>query len=95
MVVPSPTKSMLITLVDEPAVVTFRMAVAECINVPLVPVMLSVELPRAGPVTIVSDEFPVVEMEVGENAGVAPDGKPVTAKLTVPMNPLSGATVTV
>jgi len=71
------------------------MAVAECINVPLVPVMLSVELPRVGPVTIVSVELPAVAMEGGENVGVSPDGKPVTAKLTVPANPLSEATVTV
>jgi hypothetical protein len=90
-----PTKSMLITFVDEPAVVTLRIAVAECVSEPLVPVMLSVELPVVAPVMMLSVEVPEVVMEAGENVGVAPTGKPVADKLTAPVNPLSAATVTV
>src|SRR5271163_1283429 len=90
-----PTKSMLTTLVDEPAVVTLRMAVAECVMGLDVPVMLRVKLPVVGPVTMVSVEVPEVVMEAGEKAGVAPGGRPVTDKFTKPVNPLSGATVTV
>src|SRR5580700_1674525 len=57
-----PTKSMLITLVDEPAVVTLRIAGVECVNEPLVlvPVMLIVELPIVAPAMIVSVELPEV-----------------------------------
>src|SRR5271154_283918 len=90
-----PTKSMLTTLVDEPAVVTLRIAVAECVAELLVPVMLSVKLPVVGPVTMVRVEVPEVVIEAGEKDGVAPDGKPVTAKFTEPVNPFNGETVTV
>lgn len=90
-----PTKSMLITPLDEPAVVTSRIAVVECVSEPLVPVMLSVELPVVDPVMMVSVDVPEVVMEAGKKVGEAPVGKSVTDKFTVPVNPLRGATVTV
>jgi len=90
-----PTKSMLMTLLDEPAVVTLRIAVAEWVNEPLMPVMLIVELLVVDPAIMLSVEVPEVVTEVGEKVGLAPVGKPETDRFTVPVNPLSGATVTV
>jgi hypothetical protein len=86
---------MLMTLLDEPAVVTLRIAVAEWVNEPLMPVMLIVELLVVDPVIMLSVEVPEVVTEVGEKVGLAPVGKPETDRFTVPVNPLSGATVTV
>jgi hypothetical protein len=86
---------MLMTLLDDPAVVTLRIAVAECVTEPLIPLMLRVEVPVVDPVTMLSVEVPEVVTEVGEKVGVAPEGKPATDRFTVPVNPLSGAIVTV
>jgi len=86
---------MLITPPEEPAVVTLRMTLAECVNVPLVPVMVSVELPVVLPATMLSVELPEVGIDAGENEYVAPAGKPLAVKLTFPVNPLSAPTVTV
>jgi len=97
--VPRPTKSMLITLIDEPEVVTFRVALAECVSEPLVPVIVSVELPVGvlAIVVMVRVELPDVAIDVGAKTGEAPDGRPVgaTAKLTAPVNPFSAPTFTV
>jgi hypothetical protein len=86
---------MLITLVDEPAVVTFRIAAAECVTDPLVPVIVIVELPVVAPVVILSVEVPEVVIAGGEKLNVDPAGTPPADKLAVPVNPLSAATVTV
>ena len=86
---------MLIALAEEVEEVTFRVTLVECVSEPLVPLMLSVELPRVDPVTIVSVELPVVVMEGGVKVGDAPEGRPETAKFTAPVNPLRGDTVTV
>jgi hypothetical protein len=75
--------------------VTSNVTLAECVSEPLVPVMASVELLVKLPVVIVSIELPDVLIEAGENNGVAPAGKPVTAKLTAPVNPFSAPTFTV
>jgi hypothetical protein len=64
---------------------------------PLVPVTLKVELPSVAVavVLIVSVVEPDLLTEVGLKVPVAPDGNPDTPKLTVPVKPLSGVTVTV
>jgi hypothetical protein len=92
-----PTKLILITFSDGAELVTFSVAVAVCVNVPLVPVIINVELPMGVPVVVatVSVEFPDVVTEVGLNVPVAPAGVPETARPTVPANPFWAATVTV
>jgi hypothetical protein len=40
-------------------------------------------------------EDPEPETEVGVKVAVAPEGKPLTAKVTFPVNPLKGVTFTV
>lgn len=78
-------------------VVTTSVAVVECTIVPLVPVMVSVELPAGVEVSVVTDRVddPEPATEVGLNVPVAPLGKPETLKLTVPVKPDVAVTVVV
>jgi len=95
--VPRPTKSMLIAFSDTPELVRTRLAVAVCVNDPLVPVTIMVELPIGVLVlvVIVNVVVPDVATEVGANVPAAPVGVPDTAKFTVPLKPFSAPTVTV
>jgi len=94
-VVYKPTKSMLIAVAEEVEEVTFKVTLLECVSEPLVPVMLSVEFPGVGPVSIVSVELPEPVIVVGEKDDDAPNGKPAAAKFTVAENPFSAVTFTV
>ena len=75
------------------------MSVAEppWLSDPLAAVTLTVELPMAVPVVVLTvsvvDPEPVTEL--GLKLPVAPDGSPDTPKFTVPLKPLIGVTVTV
>jgi len=91
-----PTKSTLMTLVDEPEV-TARTVLVEWVSEPLVPVTAKVKLPVGvlAVVVMVSVELPEVLIDAGEKEGDAPAGKPVAVKLTVPAKPFNAATVTV
>jgi hypothetical protein len=79
------------------AVVTSSVTVAVCVSAPLVPVIVSVELPVGVlPVVVtVSVEVPDPLTEAGENDGVAPLGRPLTLRLTEPVNPFRAPTLTV
>ena len=64
---------------------------------PLVPVMVNGKLPVGvvlAVVTVMVDE-PDVVTDVGVKLAVAPAGSPLTPKVTVPVNPPDGVTVTV
>jgi hypothetical protein len=76
---------------------TVNVTDAELEIVPEVPVIVTVELPVGVPDVVVTVivELPDVVMEAGENEAVAPAGRPVAAKVTVPVNPASAPTVTV
>jgi hypothetical protein len=93
---PMPTKSTLMTLVDE-LEVTARMVLVEWVSAPSVPVTVRVKLPVGvlAMVVMVSVELPEVLIDAGEKEGDAPAGKPVAVKLTVPAKPFNAATVTV
>ena len=77
--------------------VTVRLTVVVAVNVPEVPVMVTV----VGPPTVavglaVSVKTLDVVVLVGLNDAVTPAGRvEVTARLTVPVNPLTGFTVIV
>lgn len=78
--------------------VTVKVTVVELDRVPLTPLMVSVYVPAAVEVeveTVSVDEPEAPVMEGGLNVGVAPDGNPLTLRLTVPVNPLEGVTVAV
>src|ERR1043166_4759226 len=70
--------------------------VAECVRLPLVPVMTSVKFPTGvAPVVVtVSVEVPEPFTDVGEKLAVAPDGRPLTPNVTLPVKPLSALTFT-
>ena len=63
---------------------------------PLVPLIVNVKVPVGvvGLVVTVIVEDPDVVTDVGLNVAAAPVGSPVTLKVTVPLNPLDGATST-
>jgi hypothetical protein len=71
--------------------------VVECTRLPLVPVMVSVDVAVGVvlPVVTVMVEGPLPVTVVGAKVAAAPTGKPVALKVTVPLNPLSAAMVTV
>jgi hypothetical protein len=77
----------------EAAAVTVRLTVVECVTAPEVPVIVKLEIAIgvAAVVAIVSVDVPVVS-EAGLNAQVAPAGKPVQVRATVPVNPFVGDT---
>ena len=96
MAFPSPTKSTLITRVEE-LEVTPRMAVVEWVSEPLVQVIINVELPVGvlAVVVTVSVDVPEEVMDDGEKVAEVAPGRPVAVKLTVPANPFKADTVTV
>jgi hypothetical protein len=94
-----PTKSMLITFVDDPPeAITFNVTMAVCVRAPLVPVMVTVELPvdvLAVVVMVRVELLPPGVIDVGLNVGVAPVGRPVALKVTAPVNPFNAVALTV
>jgi len=68
-----------------------------CVRLPLVPVIVNGTLP-AGVVeadVTVNVEEPEVVTDVGLKLAVAPNGRPLTLNVTVPLNPADGITVAV
>jgi hypothetical protein len=76
---------------------TVSVTPAVCVRVPLVPVMVTVELPVGvlAVVVMVRVELPPGVIDAGLNVGVAPAGRPVALKLTTPVNPFKAAALTV
>ena len=67
------------------------------VRLPLVPVIVRGKLPRGVPaaeVTVIVDD-PDDEMDGGRKVAVAPCGRPLTLKVTVPAKPPAAATLTV
>jgi CBS-domain-containing membrane protein len=76
---------------------TTRVTVAECDSVPSAPVIVRGYVPVGVVVAveIVSVELPEVETDAGLKLAVAPLGKPLTLRFTVPVKPLSAPMVVV
>ncbi len=75
---------------------TVKLTLALWLRLPLVPVMVRVKVP--GEVEMVVEQLRVAEPEpplIEAVVQAAPLGNPLTARLTVPVNPLIGATVAV
>ena len=74
-----------------------RVALAEWLTVPLVPVMVSVRFPLVARLLTVTlrVEVPAPATEVGVKVAVTRDPNPLTLRLTVPVNPCTAVTVTV
>ena len=78
-------------------IVTTKVTVAECVAEVPVPVMVRVYVPGtvAAVVATVIVELPDVVSEAGLNDAVTPAGKPLADKVTAPVKPFEGVTVTV
>ena len=75
---------------------TTSVTVAECVRLPLVPVIVSGYVPAAAvPVATVSVEVPDAVTEAGLNVAVAPAGTPLTLNDTLPAKPFIALTVAV
>ena len=76
---------------------TTSVTVAECTRLPLVPVMVKVYVPAGVDVLVVTDmvEEPEPATEAGLKLALAPAGKPLALKLTLPVNPPAPVTVAV
>ena len=77
------------------AALTVRETVVDAVSAPEVPVTLMVEVPTAAALEAVrvSRLEPVVGLVA--KAAVTPEGRPVAARVTLPVNPLAGVTVMV
>ena len=76
---------------------TTSVTIAVCVRLPLVPVMVTVELP-AGVVLLVATvnvEVPAPLTDPGVKVAVAPAGKPLALSITAPLKPLMALTVAV
>ena len=76
---------------------TTRVTVVVWTVLPLVPVMVMVEVPVGvvlAVVTVIVEE-PEVVTDVGLKLAVAPVGKPLALKVTVPLNPFNAVIVAV
>jgi hypothetical protein len=76
---------------------TVNVAVVVCVSTPLIPVIVSVELPVGVVVAVVIVSVEVVPgaIEPGLNDAVAPVGNPLALKLTEPLNAFSAAALSV
>jgi hypothetical protein len=82
---------------DPPLPVTVRLTVAACASVPLVPVIVTVDVPVGvlpAVATIKVDVLPGL-IEAGLKVAVAPLGKPLALKVRVPLKPLRAVVFTV
>ena len=84
-------------LADSAKSVTLRTTVVDSLWEPLTPAMVRVELPAGvlPVVVMVRVELAPTATEVGLNEAIAPDGEPLTDRLTEPVNEPSAATLTV
>ena len=78
-----------------PLLETFRVTMVDFVNPPLVPLMVKVNVPEGVclVVEIVTTVVPLPVTEVGLNVAVVLAGKPLTLKVTTPLNPFCGVTV--
>jgi hypothetical protein len=74
--------------------VTTRLAVPECLSVPLVPVRVRVEVAAAVAVVVVTVRVEDPDA-IAEKLAVAPLGSPAAASVTVPVKPFFAVMVTV
>jgi hypothetical protein len=73
-----------------------RVALVECLKLPLVPVIVSVRFPVVALLLTRTDsvELPEPVTEVGLKVGVTREPCPLTLRLTLPENPLTALMVT-
>lgn len=82
-------------IVKLPAETTVRLTVVVLVKVPEVPVTVTVDVPMVAELLAVSVSVVVVCVLVGLKEAVTPLGKPAAEKLTLPLKPFHGVTMTV
>ena len=84
-------------IVKSPTWVTTSVTPAVRVNPPLVPRMVSAYVPAGVDADVDTDsaDEPDATTDAGLNVAVAPDGRPVTEKATVPVKPDPGVAVAV
>jgi hypothetical protein len=80
-----------------PLLLTLRLTVVDSETGPLLPIIFRVNVPAGVCLVVetVKTEFPPPVIEVGLKVPVAFAGKPLTLKVTSPLNPFCGLTVAV
>lgn len=73
---------------------TTSVAVAVCVRLPLIPVMVRVYVPGGVLVPVVTERVDVEAAGLGAKLPPAPVGNPVTLSVTWPVKPLLGVMVT-
>jgi hypothetical protein len=74
---------------------TTNATVVVCVRVPLVPVIVSVEVPVGVLATVLTFNVEELPVGFGVKLAVAPVGRPLTLNVTWPPNPPEGVTVIV
>src|SRR5215831_8665633 len=80
--------------VNVPTLFTISETVVELVKRPAVPVMVTLVVPTRAPVLAVSVKALVFPVLVGLKDAVTPLGRPEADKLTLPLKPFRGTTVT-
>ena len=80
-----------------PLLLTFRLTVVDAENPPLVPIMVNLNVPVGVCLVVetVKTEFPLPVIDFGLKVPVVFAGKPLTLKVTTPLNPFCGVTTAV
>jgi hypothetical protein len=80
-----------------PLLLTFRLTVVDSESGPLLPIMVRLNVPVGVCLVVetVKTEFPPPVIEVGLKVPVAFAGKPLTLKVTAPLNPFTGVATAV
>lgn len=80
-----------------PLLLTFRLTVVDSEAGPLVPIMVRLNVPVGVCLVVetVKTEFPPPVIDGGLNVPVVFAGKPLTLKVTTPLNPFTGVTTAV
>ena len=80
-----------------PLLLTFRLTVVDAENPPLVPIIVNLNVPAGVCLVVetVKTEFPPPVIERGLKVPVVLAGKPLTLKVTGPLNPFCGVTTAV
>lgn len=80
-----------------PLLLTLRLTVVDTESGPLLPTMVRLNVPVGVCLVVetVKTEFPPPVIEIGLKVPVAFAGKPLTLKVTTPLNPFTGVTTAV
>src|SRR5262249_13992141 len=86
---------LLLGQLSAPGQLIVRVTTAVCVRPPLVPLIVSVNVPVRALREVLIDRVEVEAAGLGENEALVREGNPLTLRLTEPVKPLPGVIVTV